>query len=86
MSPVNRIKCTAEQPDAFQYALFTVSSDLVNNDRLRGKFCTERSISNQRVGFKGSMFKGSEVDPSFNYPYGINGLGKKREAINLSEA
>jgi hypothetical protein len=28
------------------------------------------------------MFKGSEVDPSFNYPYGINGIGKKREAIN----
>jgi len=25
---------------------------------------------------------GSEVDPSFNYPYGINGIGKKREAIN----
>jgi hypothetical protein len=34
-------------------------------------------ISNQRVGFKGS-----EDDPSFNYPYGINGIGKKHEAIN----
>jgi len=38
--------------------------------------------SNRRVGFKGSMFKGSEVDPSFNYLYGINGIEKKREAIN----
>jgi len=36
-------------------------------------------------GFRSSevqRFKGSEVDSSFNYPYGINGIGKKREAIN----
>jgi hypothetical protein len=40
------------------------------------------------------MFKGSaayaalrrakEVDPSFNYPYGNNGLGKKRGALTLN--
>ncbi len=64
------------------YPVYFVNAELVNNDRLPGKFWTKRSISNQRVGFKGSMFKGSEVDPSFNYPYGINGIGKKREAIN----
>ncbi len=28
--------------------------------------------------------QGSEVDPSFNYHYGINGLGKKREALTLN--
>lgn len=56
------------------------------HERLREKFCAKRSISNQSVGFKGSMFKGSEVDLSINYLYGINGIGKNREAINLSEA
>jgi len=30
----------------------------------------------------GSKVQGSKVDPSFNYPYGINGIGKKREANN----
>jgi len=49
-------------------------------------FWTKRSISNQKVGFKGSTFKGSEVGPSFNYPYEFNYIGNKREAINLSEA
>ncbi len=45
-------------------------------------FWTKRSISNQKVGFKGSTFKGSEVGPSFNCPYEFNDIGNKREAIN----
>ena len=44
-----------------KYAV-NVNSDLVNNDRLLEIFWTKRSISNHRVGFKGSVFKGSEVD------------------------
>jgi hypothetical protein len=45
-------------------------------------FWTKRSISNQKVGFKSSTFKGSEVGPSFNYPYEFNDIGNKHEAIN----
>ena len=45
-------------------------------------FWAKRSIYNQKVGFKGSAFKGSEGGPSFNYPYESNDIGNKREAIN----
>ncbi len=45
-------------------------------------FWIKRSISNQKVGFKGSTFKGSEVGPLFNYPYEFNYIGNKREVIN----
>ncbi len=44
-------------------------------------FWTKRSISNQKVGFKGSTFKGSEVGPSFNYPYGLSGIGKSAKRL-----
>ncbi len=43
---------------------------------------SDRSISNQRAGFRGSMFKGSEFEPLIDASYRINGIGKKREAIN----
>ncbi len=59
------------------FGVTTVSTDLVNNDRLRGNFWTKHAISNQRVGSKIQR-----LIPSFNYPDGINGIGKKREAIN----
>jgi len=67
---------------ASHFLIDSLNTDLVNNDKLRGKFWTKRAISNQSVGFKGSTLKGSNVDPSFNYPYGINDIMKKREAIN----
>ena len=39
-----------------------VIPDFANNDRLLEIFWTKRFISIHKVGFKGSMFKGSEID------------------------
>ncbi len=53
----------------------------VQGSKVQG-FKVQRFRGSKVQGFKGSGFGGSEVDPSFNYLYGINGIGKKREAIN----
>ena len=36
----------------------------------------------KELGSKVQRSKVQRLVPSFNYPHGINGIGKKREAIN----